>query len=138
MSRRMRWPTSPRSARRLAVLVGVIVVPRRRVAEPRESRQALALGQHVTGDAGLPGGESVRQQVALDLGDLRPVLQVEILVRLEVHLLAILRRQRSDGPLQIANRGEMLVEPHRIFLRQTLAQQRRILRAPNPGCCACG
>ena len=52
-----------------------------RVSEPREARQALALGQHVTGDTGLPGCQSISQQVALDLGDARPVLHVEIFAR---------------------------------------------------------
>src|SRR5207247_6666039 len=40
-------------ARRLAIGVSVVVVPRRGVPKPREAGQPLSLGQHVGGDTGL-------------------------------------------------------------------------------------
>src|SRR5687768_18123132 len=51
---------------RLAVLVGIVVVARRRVPEPREASESLALGQHVGGYARLSGGEGVGEQIALE------------------------------------------------------------------------
>ena len=80
MSRRMRCPSAPALAGRLAVLVRVVVMARGGVAEPREARQALALGQHVAGDARLSGRQGIGEQIALELGDARPVLHIEILV----------------------------------------------------------
>src|SRR6478672_9505494 len=59
-------------SRRLSVLVSVIVMTRGRMSEPRKARQSLALGQHVARDTGLPGCQSIGQQVTLDLGDARP------------------------------------------------------------------
>src|SRR5262245_4044439 len=46
-------------ARSFAVRVSVIVMARRRVAQPREPGQALALSKHVRGDARLPTREGL-------------------------------------------------------------------------------
>jgi hypothetical protein len=108
-------------ARSLAVLVGVVVVARAGVAQPREPRQSLALGEHVAGDARLARGEGVGQQVALHLGHARPVLHVEVLPGGGGG--AVLGRQRGDGPLQVAHRRQVLVQPGRIVGGQALAEK---------------
>src|SRR5258708_28929329 len=64
------------SSRRLSVFMCVIVMTCCRMSQRREARQALALGQHVAGDTGLPGRQSISQQIALNLGDARPVLHL--------------------------------------------------------------
>src|SRR5262245_9293486 len=45
--------------RGLPILMGVIVVTRGGMAQPGKSSQALALGQHVAGNASLPGCQRI-------------------------------------------------------------------------------
>src|SRR5262249_24404831 len=89
-------------ARSLSILVGVVVVAGGSVAEPGESCQALALGQHIAGHARLAGSEGIGEHVALEFGDTWPVLHVEVFFRCRD--LLIIRRQGSDGALKVTDR----------------------------------
>src|SRR6476660_5274883 len=65
-------------SRRFAVAVGIVVVTRSSVPQPWETRQSLALREHVGCYARLTGGKRVNEEIALQAGDLRPVLHVAI------------------------------------------------------------
>ena len=106
--------------------MGVVVMARGGMAQPWEARQPLALGQHVASHAGLAGGQSIGEQIALQFRHARPVLHIEVLVR-RSHF-AIVRGQFGNGAFQVANRGEMLVQAHCVFFRKPLAQHRAVLR----------
>ena len=88
--------------------VRVVVVPRGGQAQPREARQALTLGEHVGSDARLPRHQGLRQQIALQLRDARPVLHIAVIVRR--FDAAVLARQTRDGALQVADGREMLFD----------------------------
>src|SRR5262245_52446535 len=84
----------------------VIVMTRRREAEPREPGQPLALSKHVRGDARLPAREGLYQQVALELGDARPILHIAV----EIGWIdsMVFGRQSGDRALQVADARQML------------------------------
>ena len=108
-----------------AVGMRVVVVPRRGQTEPGEAGEALTLGQHVGRDAGLPRHQRLGQQVALQLGDARPVLHVAVVVgRIDA---AVLGGQSGDGALHIANRRKVLFHAHGIVLGNFFLQVRGIL-----------
>src|SRR5262249_47477776 len=110
---------------RFAVLVGIVMVAGRRQTEPRKASQSLALGQHIAGDPGLPRRQGVGQQVTLQLGNTRPVLQVKLLLRSSD--LHVIRWQRRYGTFQIADRRKVLVQALLVFLWQPLAQEVGVL-----------
>src|SRR5260370_39974509 len=68
-------------ARSLPVFMRVIVVARGSMAQPWEAGYSLTFRQHVAGHAGLTCGEGISQQVALQFGDARPILHIEVLFR---------------------------------------------------------
>src|SRR5579862_866948 len=86
----------------LTIGMRVIVMPCGRVAEPGETRQSLALGEHVAGNACLAGRERIGKQIALNFRDTRPVLHVEVFVGLG--RLVVFGWERSNRALQIADR----------------------------------
>src|SRR5262245_64883315 len=105
-------------ARSLAVRVGVIVMTRRCVAEPREPAQPLALCKHVRGDARLPAREGLYQQVALELGDVRPILHIA--VEIGRIYLTVFWRQSGDRALQVADARQMFFHSGLVVWRQSL------------------
>src|ERR1700690_18246 len=94
--------------RSFAIGMRIVVMPRGGVAKPGETRQSLALGEHVAGNAGLPGGQRISQKVALNFRNARPVFHVEVFVGLRD--LAVLGRERSDRALEIADRRQVFVQ----------------------------
>src|SRR4051812_7755703 len=112
-------------ARRLAVGMRVIVVPRRSVAEPRKARKSLAFGQHVRRHASLAGGQGLRQQVALEFRDPRPVLHIAVEIR-RIDAV-VLGWKAGDGALEVADAGEMLVEAGLVVRGKLLFQQVGVL-----------
>ena len=48
-----------------SVAMGVVMMPRRRVAEPGEARNSLTLGEHVGRNPSLTGRESMSHEIAL-------------------------------------------------------------------------
>ncbi len=110
---------------RLSIGVRVIVMPRRRVAEPRESRQPLALGQHVRSYPCLMRRQRLHQQIALQLGDARPVLHVALEIR-RIDT-AVLGGQTGNRALHVADAGQVLVQTGLIVVRQLLLQRRHVL-----------
>src|SRR5262245_22698225 len=97
---------------------------RRRVAEPREPGQPLALCKHVRGDARLPAREGLRQQVALELGDARPILHIAVEIgRIDS---TVLGRQSGDRALQVADARQMLLHSGLVVWWQSLLQSRGV------------
>ena len=84
------------------------------VATSTKAGEALPLGEHVGRHARLPRDERVRQKIALQLGDARPIFHVAAFFRL-CHL-AVLRRQHGDGAFHIANGAQVLIQPHLILM----------------------
>ena len=68
--------------------------------EPREAGQPLALRQHVRSDARLPGREGLYQQIALQLGDARPILHIAVEIgRIDSPVFG---RETGDRALEVA------------------------------------
>ena len=112
-------------SRRFSVGVRVIMVPGRRVAKPRESGKPLALSQHIRRHARLPRRQRLYQQIALQLGDARPILHIAVEIRgIDT---PVLRRQTRDGALQVADARKMLVQASPIVARELFLQPSRVL-----------
>ncbi len=101
--------------------MGVVVMTSRGVSQPGEARQALTLRQHVGSDARLAGSERMDQQIALQLGDARPVLHVPVSFR-RIDAV-VLGRQARDRALQIADRRQMLIEARLVFLAEHVSER---------------
>src|SRR5258707_1246696 len=85
-------------------------------------RSPLALGEHIGCYARLVRRQRLHQQIALQLGDSRPVLHVAVEIR---RIDApVFRRQTRDGAFHIADAGKMLVEARLIVARKLLLQRR--------------
>src|SRR5262245_64212303 len=97
---------------------------RRRVAEPGEPGQSLALCKHVRGDPRLPAREGLYQQVALELGDARPILHIAVEIwRIDS---MVFRRQSGDCALQVADARQMLFHSGLVVSWQLLLQSRGV------------
>src|SRR5215467_10994885 len=106
----------PLCLRRFRVRVRVVMMAQRGVAKPGKPHKALALREHVSDYASLTAGESVHQQVGLQLRDPRIVLHITADLRLR--RFGIFRRQARDRPLQIAHRCQVLVHANLILLAE--------------------
>src|SRR5215475_5248169 len=106
------------------VRVRVIVMARRCVAQPREPAQPLAFRKHVRGDARLPARKCMSQQVALELGDARPILHIAVEIgRIDS---TVFGGQSGDLPLQVAYARQMFFNAGLVVWRQSLLQIRGV------------
>ena len=112
------------SFRRLHRAVRVFVMPLRSMPKPRETRKSLALREHIRSNASLTRGQRMRQQIALQTGDSRPVLQIAAFRRTFDNLL-VFRRQTRDGAFQFAHRSQILIHPLLVFGTQLRFERRR-------------
>ena len=103
----------------------VVVVAGRRITQPRKAGQALAFGEHVGSDAGLPGGQRVSEQVRLKARDPGPVFHVAVILR-RVHAV-VLGRQACNGLFEVPDRSQMLVQASLVLLSERLAELERVL-----------